>query len=245
MEKAIEVLNLSKSYGRLKALSKVNLSVAKGEVFGLLGPNGAGKTTLISILATLSKPSSGTAMVGGINVVKKPGAIRANIGMVFQDTVLDPDLTGFDNLDFHARLYKLPKSRRNASIREVVKLVGLEKHLFRKVKDYSGGMKRRLEIARGMLHHPKVLFLDEPTLGLDPLTRRKVLEYIKHLRDVEKITVILTTHYIEEADFLCDRIAVIDSGSIKVVGIPNSLKKRNATLEDVYLKVTGHRIKND
>lgn len=245
----ITVNKLTKKFNGITALNKVSLKINSGEIFGLLGPNGAGKTTLISILATLMRPTSGSAKLNGYDVQLNSHDVRASIGLVFQETVLDLDLTAYDNLDFHARLYGMDKKIRQARIKELVKVVGLEQHLYRKVKDFSGGMKRRLEIAKGILHFPKILFLDEPTLGLDPQTRRNVLQYIKHLQEHEKITVLLTTHYIEEADFLCDRIAIIDLGKIKIIDKPSKLKQklktRKPTLEDVFLKYTGKGIRDE
>jgi ABC-2 type transport system ATP-binding protein len=242
--------NISKRFNGIKAVDRVGLRIMEGEIFGLLGPNGAGKTTLISILSTLVKLDSGRALLNGFDVSKDAGRVRESIGMVFQESILDLDLTAHDNLDFHARLYGLKKQLREERIREVVKLVGLEKDLHRKVASFSGGMKRRLEIGRGMLHHPKVLFLDEPTLGLDPQTRKKVLDYVKRLKQKEKVTVLLTTHYIEEADYLCDNIAIIDHGRIIASGSPSELKKKagsrhKPTLEDVFLKYTGTEIRDE
>jgi len=226
MSAIIKIKNLSKKFKDLTAVNKINLAINKGEIFGLLGPNGAGKTTTISMLSTLLKPSSGTAVVNGYDIGKHPAKVRDSMGVVFQDSVVDSDLTAYDNLDFHARLYKIPNDLKEKRIKEVIELVNLSEYLKKPVETFSGGMKRRLEIARGFLHHPKVLFLDEPTLGLDPQTRRHIWDYILQLRKRENITIVLTTHYLEEADFLCDRIAIIDHGKIIVLGEPGQLKNR-------------------
>ena len=178
----VDVRNLTKRFGRVTALNSVDLGIRKGEIFALLGPNGAGKTTLISILATLLKPTSGTASVGMHDVLSEPGKVRASIGIVFQESILDLDLSAYDNLDFHGRLYHVPGAQRKKRIEEVIKLVGLSEQLGKKVSTFSGGMKRRLETARGLLHKPEILFLDEPTLGLDPQTRRHIWEYLLQLR---------------------------------------------------------------
>ena len=223
---AIEVRGLTKKFKDFTAVKTVSFDIDKGEIFGLLGPNGAGKTTLISTLATLLRPTTGTASINGHDIVKEAGKVRASIGLVFQETILDLDLTAQDNLDFHASIYHLPKIVRQKRIAEVLALVGLSQHARKKVETFSGGMKRRLETARGLLHHPAILFLDEPTLGLDPQTRHSIWEYIKGLKEREHMTVLLTTHYMEEADFLCDRIAIIDNGKIIVSGIPSELKQK-------------------
>lgn len=221
----IVVKNLTKTFNGFKAVDSINFTVKKGEIFGLLGPNGAGKTTTIKMLVTLLKPSSGEAKVAGYDVVKQPNMVRKNIGIVFQEPTLDLELTAKENLDFHARLYGLNKKRREERIREVLKLVDLYDKANLQVKKFSGGMQRRLEIARGLLHFPKVLFLDEPTLGLDAQTRRKIWDYIIEMKEREDVTIILTTHYIEEADKLCDRVAIIDKGKIIALDDPENLKK--------------------
>lgn len=222
----VEISNLTKRFGKVVAVNNVSLSIKAGEVFGLLGPNGAGKTTTISILSTLLRPTSGKAVVNGYDTQKQPDGVRASIGVVFQEVVLDEDLSAEDNLDFHARLYHLPANLRRQRVREALALVGLSQHAKRRVKTFSGGMKRRLETARGLLHSPAILFLDEPTLGLDPQARRNIWNHIMELKKKGQITVILTTHYMEEADSLCDRIAIIDKGRIVVVGSPQELKGR-------------------
>jgi len=221
----IVVKNLTKTFNGFKAVDSINFTVKKGEIFGLLGPNGAGKTTTIKMLVTLLKPSSGEAKVAGYDAVKQPNMVRKNIGIVFQEPTLDLELTAKENLDFHARLYGLNKKRREERIREVLKLVDLYDKANLQVKKFSGGMQRRLEIARGLLHFPKVLFLDEPTLGLDAQTRRKIWDYIIEMKEREDVTIILTTHYIEEADKLCDRVAIIDKGKIIALDDPENLKK--------------------
>lgn len=221
---AIEINELTKKFGEFTAVDSVNLEIQEGELFGLLGPNGAGKTTTISMLATMVKPTSGSATLNGIDI-KDQDKVRRTIGIVFQDPSLDDELTGRENLDFHGRLYHMPTELRKKRIEEVLKLVQLEDKANLKTKTYSGGMKRRLEIARGLMHHPKILFLDEPTLGLDPQTRRNIWDHIEKLNKNEKLTIILTTHYMEEADYLCDRIAIIDHGKIIALDTPDELKK--------------------
>ncbi|MBN2202723.1 MAG: ATP-binding cassette domain-containing protein [Candidatus Aenigmarchaeota archaeon] len=222
----IKVINLKKHYKDVKAVDGVSFDVKKGEIFGFLGPNGAGKTTTIKMLVTLLRPTSGTAKIVGKDIQRNSDDVRNNIGIVFQEPALDEKLTGRENLDFHARMYGMKKEQRQKRIKEVIKLVDLEEKANVLVKKYSGGMKRRLEIARGLMHFPKVLFLDEPTIGLDPQTRRSIWKYIKTLNEREKITIFLTTHYMEEADYLCNRVAIIDQGKILVSGIPSKLKAK-------------------
>jgi len=223
----VETNELTKIYNKsVKAVDHVNFSVKEGEIFGFLGPNGAGKTTTIKMLVTLLKPTEGTAKIAGHDIKKYPDKIRNSIGIVFQEPALDDQLTGRENLDFHARMYGMKKEKREKRIKEVLKLVNLEEKANTLVKNYSGGMKRRLEIARGLMHFPKILFLDEPTLGLDPQTRRLIWDYIKVLNEKENITIFLTTHYMEEADYLCDRVAIIDYGKILVIEKPSKLKNQ-------------------
>ncbi len=221
---AIETEEITKRFDDIVAVNKVSISVKPGELFGLLGPNGAGKTTLISMLSTIAEPTSGKAKVWGFDVEKESSRVRESIGMVFQDTTLDDRLTGRENLDLHGRLYGLDGKTRKKRIEEVLALVELADRADAIVKTYSGGMMRRLEIARGLMHHPHVLFLDEPTLGLDPQTRNHIWEYIRKLNREEGVTIVLTTHYMEEADHLCNRIAIIDHGEIVALDTPEELK---------------------
>ena len=196
--------------GDLTAVDNISFTVEEGEIFGFLGPNGAGKTTTLNMLATLLRPTSGTATVNGYDIHENPDAVRRSIGFVFQDPTLDIELTGRENLDFHGRLYGLSKQERKDRITEILEVVQLTDRADAFVKTYSGGMKRRLEIARGLLHYPRVLFLDEPTLGLDPQTRRAIWNYIQKLNQEQKVTIILTTHYTDEADHLCNKIQIIE-----------------------------------
>lgn len=221
----ISIKNLVKTYDSLTAIDNVNLDIYDNEVFGLLGPNGAGKTTLIHILATLIKPTSGSASVNGYDIVKESSKVRSSIGIVFQAPSSDDMLTGYENLKLHSLLYAVPIHVREKRINDVLELVGLTDRKNHQVKKYSGGMRRRLEIARGLLHKPKVLFLDEPTLGLDPNSREIMWKYIDRLVKDEKVTLILTTHYMEEADFLCNRIGIIDKGKIIALDSPSRLKE--------------------
>lgn len=224
MQYAIETSGITKRFEDVTAVNNINISVKPGELFGLLGPNGAGKTTLISMLSTMIEPSGGRALVWGHDVMKEAGNVRQNIGVVFQDTTLDDRLTGRENLDLHGRLYGLDRNTRKKRIEDVLSLVELTERADAIVKTYSGGMMRRLEIARGLMHHPHVLFLDEPTLGLDPQTRLHIWDYINKLNRDEGVTILLTTHYMEEADKLCDRIAIIDHGEIVALDTPQDLK---------------------
>ncbi len=223
MNTAVEVRGLRKNYGEVEAVKGVGFEVAPGEVFGFLGPNGAGKTTTISMLCTLVTPTGGTAHVAGYDVVKQRDEVRRNIGLVFQDPTLDGYLTAEQNLRFHAELYGVPKEVLGDRMRQVLEMVGLWDRKDSKVMTFSGGMKRRLEIARGLLHSPRVLFLDEPTVGLDPQTRSAIWGYINKLRHSEDITIFMTTHYMDEAEY-CDRIAIIDHGEIVVIDSPEALK---------------------
>ena len=221
----IIVKNLVKKYSDFKALNGLNFEVKENEIFGLLGPNGAGKTTLIHILATLLKPTEGGAIVNGFDVLHNAIKVRQSIGVVFQAPSSDDILTGYENLKVHALLYGIPRKIREKRISEVLELVGLGDRKNDQVKKYSGGMRRRLEIARGLLHHPRVFFLDEPTLGLDPTSRETMWKYIKKIVREEKVTIILTTHYMEEADMLCDRIGFIANGKIIALDSPSKLKQ--------------------
>ncbi len=221
---AIDTKDLTKRYGNLIAVNKLNLKIGYGEVFGLLGPNGAGKTTIISMLCTIINPSSGSATVNGFDILRQPADVRRNIGIVFQDPSIDDRLTGRENLQLHACLYDMPADLTKQRIGEVLNLVGLEDRADSLMRTYSSGMRRRLELARGLLHNPRVLFLDEPTLGLDPQTREHIWTYIEELARRLKITIILTTHYMEEAERLCNRVAIIDYGEVKIVDTPTNLK---------------------
>ena len=220
---AIKVENLTKKFNGFTAVNNISFTVNKGELFGLLGPNGAGKTTTINMLSTLLNPTSGYAEVAGFDISRDKDDVRRNIGIVFQEPALDNRLTGRENLEFHAMMYGMDKEERRKRIRKVLELVELTDKADELVENYSGGMKRRLEIARGLIHKPKVLFLDEPTLGLDAQTRRHIWDYIKKLNK-EGVTIILTTHYMEEADYLCDRVAIIDHGKIIALDTPKNLK---------------------
>ena len=219
---------ITKKYGKLVAVDNLNLEVEEGEICGLLGPNGAGKTTLISMLCTILKPTSGRAWVNGFDTQKESSQVRKSIGIVFQQPSVDDLLTGRENLELHNLLFEVPKRIRKQRVDEVLALVDLEKRADDLVNTYSGGMRRRLELARGIMHHPKILFLDEPTLGLDPQTREHIWEYIRALREKECTTVMLTTHYMEEAESLCDRVAIIDYGKIVVFDSPQALKSEVA-----------------
>lgn len=225
MDNVIETYSISKKFDDFTAVDSVNLEVETNSVYGLLGPNGAGKTTLISMLCTILHPTSGTATVNGYDIVKQAKEVRRSIGIVFQSRALDDILTGREHLEMHAALYGVPKDVRSKRIDEVLDLIDLGAKADEFTKTYSGGMKRRLEIGRGLIHYPKVLFLDEPTLGLDPQTREKIWEYIEDLNKREDITVLLTTHYMEEADKLCDKIAIFNHGKIVTTDSPKNLKR--------------------
>jgi ABC-2 type transport system ATP-binding protein len=222
-EPVVQVTDLVKRYGELEAVRGINFEVQPGETFGFLGPNGAGKSTTIKILCTLANPTSGSARVAGYDVLRQRDTVRRNIGLVFQDPTLDSYLTGEQNLRFHADLYGVPRSQLDARMKLVLDMVNLWDRRDSVVATYSGGMKRRLEIARGLLHAPRVLFLDEPTVGLDPQTRSSIWEYINDLKQREDITIFLTTHYMDEAEN-CDRIAIIDHGQIVAIDTPEALK---------------------
>jgi ABC-2 type transport system ATP-binding protein len=220
---SIETTNLSRRFGELTAVDSLNLRVEGGEVFGLLGPNGAGKSTTLNMLCTIIKPTSGQALINGLDVDKNPHEVRQIIGIVFQDPSHDNRLTGRENLQMHAELYNVDRKLAKERIDDLLRLVELDQRADDIVKSYSGGMRRRLEIARGLIHHPKVLFLDEPTIGLDPQTRAKIWDYITRLSADEDITIILTTHYMEEAQLLCNRVGIIDYGRIVALGAPKDL----------------------
>ncbi len=224
MAYAVETAALTKRYGNLLAVDTLNLRIEEGEIFGLLGPNGAGKTTTLSMLATLLKPTSGTGRVNGYDIITQPADVRRSIGIVFQDPSSDDILTGRENLYLHALMFGVPKNERRQRIDRVLGLVDLQDRANDIVKKYSGGMRRRLELARGLLHNPRILFLDEPTLGLDPQTREHIWAYIENLVKSEKVTVIITTHYMDEADRLCNRVAIIDHGQVAALDTPSALK---------------------
>ena len=219
----VEVKHLVKSYADLVAVNDISFGVDRGEIFGLLGPNGAGKTTVINILCTLSKPTSGKALINGFDVIHQQSQVRQCIGLVFQDPSLDERLTALENLEFHSRVYNIPASVRKERIEQVLRMVELWERRRDIVKTFSGGMKRRLELARGLIHHPEVLFLDEPTLGLDPQTRSRLWDFILGLRHREGTTIFLTTHYMDEASY-ADRIAIMDYGKIIALDSPKELK---------------------
>ncbi|WP_283136996.1 ATP-binding cassette domain-containing protein [Rhizohabitans arisaemae] len=220
---AIAVQGLTKTYGKTEAVKGVDFQVEPGEIFGFLGPNGAGKSTTINMLCTLARPTAGSATVAGHDIVRERDEVRRNIGLVFQDQTVDGYLTAEMNLRFHAEMYGVPRTATADRIHQVLDIVGLQDRRSHKVETFSGGMKRRLEIARGLLHSPRVLFLDEPTVGLDPQTRAAIWGYINELRRHEDITIFMTTHYMEEAEY-CDRIAIIDQGRIVVLDTPETLK---------------------
>ncbi len=226
MENIIETHDLTRKYGDLVAVDKLNINVQHGEIFGLLGPNGAGKTTTISMLCTILRPTSGSAMVNGFDIVKQPSQVRKSIGIVFQEPSIDDRLTGRENMIMHANLYGVSKNVWKKRIPELLQMVELEDRADDLLRTYSGGMRRRLEIARGLLHYPRVLFLDEPTIGLDPQTREHIWRYISALSKDQDITIILTTHYMDEADLLCKRIAIIDFGKIVALDTPEQLKSQ-------------------
>lgn len=247
MEASIEVRNLTKKFGDFIAVDNISFSVEAEDIFAFLGPNGAGKSTTIKMLTTLLHPTEGTIRVNGFDPVAQPDEVRQSFGIVFQDPSLDEDLTAFENLEFHGVLYGIPKKVRRTRIDELLALVELSERRNDFVRDFSGGMKRRLEIARGLLHHPKIIFLDEPTLGLDPQTRNHLWKYVEKLNADEGITVFFTTHYMEEADRIARRIAVIDDGRIIAEGSGEELKKQtgSATLEEAFLNLTGNTIREE
>ncbi len=245
----IEVTNLTKKFkdNDLLAVDGISFSVKAGEVFAFLGPNGAGKSTTIKMLTTLLEPTGGQMRIGGKDPVEEQDEVRKLFGIVFQDPSLDDELTAWENMEFHGVLYRVPKKLRRERIEELLKFVELWERKDDLVKNFSGGMKRRLEIARGLLHHPRVFFLDEPTLGLDPQTRNHIWSYIKELNKKEGITVFFSTHYMEEADRVADRLAVIDHGKIVAEGTPQELKDRAgvASLEDAFIALTGKEIREE
>jgi len=247
MAHIIEVKNLTKKFGEFVAVKDVSFSVEEGGIFAFLGPNGAGKSTTIKVLTTLLHPTSGSLRINGFDPIKEPDKARHSFGIVFQDPSLDEDLTALENLQLHGVLYNVPKDTLKSRIEEMLALVELSDRRNDFVRDFSGGMKRRLEIARGLLHHPKIIFLDEPTLGLDPQTRNHLWNYVQKLNADEGITVFFTTHYMEEAEHIAKNIAIIDRGSIVAQGSSEELQKQTgtATLEEAFLKLTGSEIRDE
>lgn len=243
----IQAQNLTKTFGNFTAVNNVNFNVQKGEIFAFLGPNGAGKTTTIKMLTTLLHPTTGTIHLDGIDAVANPEKARKTFGIVFQDPSLDDELTARENMEFHAVLYKVPSKELKERIEKFLNFVELWDRKNDLVKTFSGGMKRRLEIARGLLHSPKILFLDEPTQGLDPQTRNYLWEYIQKINRETKITVFFTTHYMEEAEEIAQRIAIMDHGKIIRTGTADSLKEETQTksLEKAFLKLTGTAIRDE
>jgi len=247
MSAIIRVAGLTKKFGEFVAVNNVSFSVEEGGIFAFLGPNGAGKSTTIKMLTTLLHPTSGTILINGFNPVIDPGSARHSFGIVFQDPSLDEDLTALENLQLHGVLYGVPQRTLKERIAELLTLVELVDRKNDFVRDFSGGMKRRLEIARGLLHHPKIIFLDEPTLGLDPQTRNHLWNYVRTLNADEGITVFFTTHYMEEASQIAQHVAIIDNGVIVAQGTSKELQKETgtATLEEAFLKLTGSAIRDE
>jgi ABC-2 type transport system ATP-binding protein len=247
MENIIEIKNLSKKFKDFTAVDDITLNIKIGEIFSFLGPNGAGKTTTIKMLTTLIEPTSGKIIINGFDPTKDPDKVRASFGIVFQDPSLDDDLTAYENLDMHGMLYGVKRSDRKERIEQLLNFVELWDRKDDLVKHFSGGMKRRLEIARGFLHHPKVLFLDEPTIGLDPQTRNHIWTYLRKMNKEQGTTVFLTTHYMEEAEKVSDRIAIIDHGKIIAQGASADLKKQTQkdSLEEAFLELTGKEIREE
>jgi ABC-2 type transport system ATP-binding protein len=246
-EPIIEVKELTKEYGQFKAVDHISFKVNPGEIFAFLGPNGAGKSTTIKMLTTLIHPSSGLIKLAGYDVTKEKNKTRSAFGIVFQDPSLDDELTAYENMELHAVLYGIKRSTLSSRVDELLELVELHDRRNSLVKTFSGGMKRRLEIARGLLHHPKVLFLDEPTVGLDAQTRKLLWDYVVKLNKKENMTIFMTTHYLEEAELVANRIAIIDHGKIISHGTPAELIKETGTknLEEAYLKLTGNSLRDE
>jgi ABC-2 type transport system ATP-binding protein len=243
----IEVQDLTKRFKDIVAVDRLSFSVSRGEIFGFLGPNGAGKTTTIRMLTTLLHPTSGSIRINGYDPQREQRNVRKSFGIVFQDPSLDDELTALENMEYHGVLYGVPREVRKARIMELLKFVELWDRRNDLVKHFSGGMKRRLEIARGLIHHPTILFLDEPTLGLDPQTRSHIWNYIGNLNREEGVTIFLTTHYMEEAERVSGRVAIIDDGKIRAIDSPAALKTQtgSATLEEAFLAITGREIRNE
>lgn len=244
---AIEVKNLTKKYKDFVAVNDISFEVPEGQIFAFLGPNGAGKTTTIKMITTLLHTTTGEILIYGQDPQKDRDEARQKFGVVFQDTTLDTDLTAYENMYFHAVLYNIPKKDRKDKIEELLTFFELQDRQKELVKNFSGGMKRRLEIARGMLHVPKILFLDEPTLGLDPQTRNKIWKYIRELREKTKITVFMTSHYLQEAEDIADQVAIIDHGKMIFVGTSQAIKEQTQTssLEEAFLELTGRDIREE
>jgi ABC-2 type transport system ATP-binding protein len=244
----LETDALTERFGDLTAADAVTLSVSAGEVFGLVGPNGAGKTTVIKMLTTLLRPTSGTARVGGFDIIRQASSVRRVIGYVPQALSVDGSLTGYENLLIFAKLYDIPRRERETRLSDALTFMGLSDAANKLVREYSGGMIRRLEIAQSTLHRPRVLFLDEPTIGLDPVARKAVWEHVKGLRDQYGTTIFLTTHYMEEADDLCTRVAIMHAGKIVVIGTPTELKLAvggsDTTLDDVFVHFAGDTLES-
>jgi len=247
MNETIQVQDLVKKFGEFCAVNQVSFSVPEGRIFGFLGPNGAGKTTTIKMLTTILQPTSGTIRVGGHDPVREQRAVRKSFGIVFQDPSLDDELTAYENMDLHGVLYGVPSGERATRIQKLMTFVELWERRKDFVKTFSGGMKRRLEIARALLHTPKILFLDEPTVGLDPQTRNHIWNYIQSLSKEQGVTVFFTTHYMDEADRVADEVAIIDHGKIVAQAAPAALKEQTkaATLEDAFIALTGHTIREE
>lgn len=243
----IEVKNLTKKFDDFVAVSDISLNIKKGEMFAFLGPNGAGKSTTIKMFTTLLTPTAGEVKINGFDIITEQKQVRNSFGIVFQDQSLDDELTAYENMDFHGVIYDLSKSVRRQRIETFLKLVDLWDRKDSLVKEFSGGMKRRLEMARGLLHEPTILFLDEPTLGLDPQTRNHIWGYIKKLNQEKGLTVFFTTHYMEEAEKYADRVAIIDHGVIKAEGTVAELKTqtKSATMEEAFLHLTGYDIRDE
>ncbi|MBI4127851.1 MAG: ATP-binding cassette domain-containing protein [Parcubacteria group bacterium] len=246
LQRSIEVTNLTRRFGEFTAVDSVSFSVGKGEFFGFVGPNGAGKTTTISMLATLLTPTAGEITVNGFDAVHERDKVRASIGLIFQDPSLDVELTAWETLFLHAIFYNVPRNLFRTRVHELLRLVELEQWKDKIVKSFSGGMKRRLEIVRGLLHHPKVLFLDEPTIGLDPQTRALIWQYLKNFRAQEDVTIFVTTHYLPETEH-CDHVAIIDKGTIVAYGTPPELKERyhQSSMDAVFMEATGHGVRDE
>jgi len=244
---SILVNDLRKEFKGFVAVDDVNFEVRKGEIFAFLGPNGAGKSTTIKMLTTMLRPTSGSIVLNGYDPVKDPHAVRRSFGIVFQDPSVDDELTAYENMHFHAVLYGIPKTEQRSRIEKLLNFVELWDRRDDFLKEFSGGMKRRLEIARGLLHHPSVLFLDEPTIGLDPQTRNHLWSYLRELNESERTTVFFTTHYMDEAERIADRIAVIDRGKIIAIGTIDALKKQTMakSLEEAFLALTGKSIREE